>query len=95
MHICILFKNMQELIKSLKLIKINIHERILPIFLINLINILAKTIKYKESLNINKKKTYLSDFAQILRIKGAHSYLFNFFQTFGGFVITRKLLFFS
>ena len=35
------------------LAKININEHILPIFLINVINILAKTIKYKESFNGN------------------------------------------
>ena len=30
------------------------------------------------------------------RLKGAQSYLFNFFfQTFGDFAITRKLIFFS
>ena len=39
------------------LAKININEHILPIFLIKFINILAKTIKYKESLNINFSKT--------------------------------------
>ena len=37
--------------------KININEHILPIFLINFINILAKTIKYKESFNSNISKT--------------------------------------
>ena len=46
------------------LAKININEHILPIFLIKFINILAKTIKYKKSLNINFSKTaYMSDFA--------------------------------
>ena len=38
------------------LAKININEHILQIFLIKLINILAKTVKYKES-NINFSKT--------------------------------------
>ena len=39
------------------LAKINITEHILAIFLIKIINILTKTIKYKESLNINFLKT--------------------------------------
>ena len=39
------------------LAKININEHILPIFIIKFINVLAKTIKYKESLNINYSKT--------------------------------------
>ena len=46
------------------LAKINIHEHILLIFLINFINILAKTVRYKESLNTNFSKT-VSDLAQI------------------------------
>ena len=33
--------------------------------------------------------------ANILGMKGAQSYLFIFFQTFGDFAITRKLIFFS
>ena len=37
--------------------KINIHGCIFPILLINFINIWAKTMKYKESLNINFSKT--------------------------------------
>ena len=39
------------------LAKINIYDDILQIFLINFINILAKTIKYKESFNSNFSKT--------------------------------------
>ena len=45
--------------------KINISEHILPIFLINFINILAKTIKYKESFNGNFSKTLCPIFAEI------------------------------
>ena len=33
------------------LAKMNIHDHILPIFLINFINILANTIQYKENKN--------------------------------------------
>ena len=45
--------------------KININEHILPIFLINFINILAKTIKYKESFNGNISKTVCLKLAEI------------------------------
>ena len=45
--------------------KLNINEHILPIFLINFINILAKTIKYKESFNGNFSKNVMSDLAEI------------------------------
>ena len=41
--------------------KININEHILPFFLINFINILVKTIKYKESFNSNFSKNLMSD----------------------------------
>ena len=41
------------------LINININEHILPIFLINFINKLAKTIKYKESFNGSLSKLYV------------------------------------
>ena len=37
--------------------KNNSNEHILPIFLINFINILAKTIRYKESFNNSISKT--------------------------------------
>ena len=37
--------------------KINIHEHILPIFLNNFINVLAKTIKYEETFNSHISKS--------------------------------------
>ena len=37
--------------------KLHIHAHFLPIFLINLINILAKTIQYKEIKNKHISKT--------------------------------------
>ena len=44
--------------------KININEHILPIFLINLINILANTIIYKETNNNHILKNRMSEFHQ-------------------------------
>ena len=45
--------------------KISISEHILPIFIINFINILAKTKKYKESFNGNFSKTLCTIFVEI------------------------------
>ena len=50
------------------LAKININEHILPIFLINFINLLAKTKKYKESFNNHFSKPYVR-FGWNFRIK--------------------------
>ena len=47
---------------------IDIHEYILPIFLINLINVLAKTIEYKETFNGHISKTVCPNLAK-MRIK--------------------------
>ena len=46
------------------LVKFDI-KHILPIFLIKFINMLAKTIRYKESLNINFSKTILAQISLI------------------------------
>ena len=45
--------------------KLHIHDHLLPIFLINFINTLAKTINYRESFNSNSSKKRLSDLALI------------------------------
>ena len=67
--------------------KINIiNEHILPIFPINFINILAKTIKYKEYFNIYISKTRMSDLAEIWEL----SLVCLFLSTIGPTLISNR-----
>ena len=70
-HICIINEQYAKKLFA----KININEHILPIFLIYFINILAKTIKYKESNSFysNFSKPYVR-FAEIWELSFSLQY---------------------